>query len=191
MMQLPAAPEPDMRIVTVDALPPTPWKNGGGITRDIARAEDAAGLLWLLSLADVAAAGPFSHFPGLARILTVVSGEGLVLCGVPAGELRVAPERPVAFSGEAAVDCLLPAGPVRAFNLIYDPARIAPRVAVVRGPRDLALPAGNWAAHVLAGAVEAGGVPLPPGAAALGEGRAATLRLGRGARLLHVALDPR
>lgn len=54
-----------------------PWKNGGGITREIAVYPVGAGIddfLWRISMAEITQAGPFSHFEGVDRHLTVLSG---------------------------------------------------------------------------------------------------------------------
>lgn len=118
-----------MRIIPPAAFSRQPWKNGAGITHEIARKEDAAGLLWRLSIAEVGSDGPFSAFPGLARILTVIEGAGLYL-DTAEGRLDALPFTPVGFAGDIAVHCRLIDGPVRDFNLIHDPARIRARVTV-------------------------------------------------------------
>ncbi len=54
-----------------------PWKNGGGITREVAIFPGDAGMddfLWRVSMADVTEPGPFSCFEGIDRHLTVLSG---------------------------------------------------------------------------------------------------------------------
>ncbi|MBS7702938.1 HutD/Ves family protein [Chelatococcus asaccharovorans] len=59
-----------------------PWKNGGGVTYEVAAAPDGAALDafdWRVSMAQVAAPGPFSAFPGCDRILTVLSGGPMTL----------------------------------------------------------------------------------------------------------------
>ena len=59
-----------------------PWKNGGGVTTEIAVFPANAGLEdfeWRLSMATVASDGPFSLFAGIDRTLAVLEGEGLVL----------------------------------------------------------------------------------------------------------------
>lgn len=118
-----------MRILPPAAFTRQPWKNGAGITHEIARRQDAAGLLWRLSIAEVGSDGPFSAFPGLARILTVIEGAGLHL-DTPDGRLDALPFAPLGFGGDIAVSCRLIAGPVRDFNVIHDPARIRARVVV-------------------------------------------------------------
>ena len=57
-----------------------PWRNGAGVSLEIAR-EPAAGseFLWRLSLATVATSAPFSNFAGYRRSVTLVDGEGFRL----------------------------------------------------------------------------------------------------------------
>jgi len=54
-----------------------PWKNGGGLTWEIAADPPGAGLDdfgWRISMARVASAGPFSTFSGVDRIITILEG---------------------------------------------------------------------------------------------------------------------
>jgi environmental stress-induced protein Ves len=122
----------------------TPWKNGGGVTREVAAWPPGAGVDdfdWRVSLADVAADGPFSTFPGVDRILTVIAGAGLVL-EIDGRTTRLKPGAPFAFPGEAAVMARLTAGPIRDLNLMVRrgawTATVRPwrgdRIAAVDGP---------------------------------------------------------
>ncbi len=95
--------------------PATPWRNGGGLTREVAAA--AAGG-WRVSLAEIASDGPFSAFPGLDRILTVVAGTALELTVGEEPPVRLPALRPYAFPGAAATAGRLPAGPVTALNVM-------------------------------------------------------------------------
>ncbi|MBB5868170.1 environmental stress-induced protein Ves [Allocatelliglobosispora scoriae] len=90
-----------------------PWRNGGGLTREIA-AEPGR---WRLSLAEIERAGPFSAFPNRRRVLTVVRGAGISLV-VDGAATTVGPLAPFAFSGDADVSCGLVDGPVTALNAI-------------------------------------------------------------------------
>ena len=81
-----------MRIILPEAFHTQPWKNGGGITHEIAREDRDGALLWRLSIAEVASDGPFSAFTGLSRILTVIEGAGLHL-HTPEGRLDALPLR--------------------------------------------------------------------------------------------------
>jgi hypothetical protein len=118
-----------MKMIAFNNLPAQPWKNGGGVTREIARRDDASGLLWRLSFADVDRDGAFSIFTGAERVLTVVEGAGLRLRHA-GGVIDARPGVPVAFSGETPINGELVSGPVRDFNLIYDPKRV--RASVTR-----------------------------------------------------------
>jgi len=106
----------------------TPWKNGGGVTIDIAaayRPSAAAGawdgLLWRFGRTRIERPGPFSDLSGYDRILAVVDGSGLVLHPKyrPPIEVR-APFAPVHFPGEWAIESELTAGPVGVLNLMAD-----------------------------------------------------------------------
>lgn len=102
----------------------TPWRNGGGLTREIAtgrvrkHAPDAALWDWRISVADIVQAGPFSVFPDTDRQAALAQGRGLQLCGqnrvLQFSELGAIH----AFPGEAALASVLTAGPVQLFNVM-------------------------------------------------------------------------
>jgi environmental stress-induced protein Ves len=143
----------------------SPWKNGGGVTREVAafpEGADLGGFQWRVSLADVAQGGPFSAFPGVDRVITVVSGAGMALTVDGVEHLVDAPYRPFAFPGDADTDCRLLAGPLVDFNVMTRRGSVSAEVAVVEreavrltGPTVLAV--------VLAGEAE-----LRPAGATLG-----------------------
>ena len=57
-----------------------PWKNGGGITREIAKRVDSRGnMVWRASRATISQDGDFSLFPGVERHLLLLKGEGFRL----------------------------------------------------------------------------------------------------------------
>jgi len=116
-------------VVRRSEVAPQPWTNGGGTTRELLRADDGS---WRVSLADIDKDGPFSAFPGRRRLLTVVDGIVLTLV-VDGVEQLVEPRRPFAFEGGAEVSASVPEGPVRALNVIVDPAVVAPHVTVLQG----------------------------------------------------------
>jgi environmental stress-induced protein Ves len=106
-----------------------PWKDGGGSTTEIAIEPPGASLaepfLWRVSSAQVAASGPFSRFPGRARLLTLLEGSGLILDIEGQGRQRLKhPGQVVGFAGDAAVSATLIQGPCVDFGVISDPARV-------------------------------------------------------------------
>jgi environmental stress-induced protein Ves len=138
----------------------TPWKNGGGTTTQLLVAPEGTSVgdrfLYRMSVADVASDGPFSTFPGYARHLVVVSGEGMRLA-LPDGDVELRPFAPVAFSGDDAAYGVLASGAVRDVNLIVDRARATGSLVCleVDAPLDLACDAGETCiVHVLAGALD-------------------------------------
>jgi environmental stress-induced protein Ves len=83
-----------------------PWRNGGGITREIAvstGADSPFEMLWRVSAATVAAAGPFSRFEGIDRTLAVIAGNGLVLVTGADRVTLTTDTPPYAFDGETEI----------------------------------------------------------------------------------------
>jgi environmental stress-induced protein Ves len=117
-----------------------PWKNGGGTTQEVAASAsgDGEGFDWRVSVADVASEGPFSAFPGVDRVITLVEGAGMVLT-VDGAEHRLAPGEPFAFPGDAATDCRLTGGPARDLNLMTRRGRVRGSVRVCDVADSLAL----------------------------------------------------
>jgi environmental stress-induced protein Ves len=113
-----------------------PWRNGRGISRDI-----ASGAGWQLSLADIDRSGPFSDFTGSLRLFAVVAGS--VVLHLSGGQSIAcdAASPIVAFDGGAPPECEVVAGPARALNLV--------------------VPAGSEGARLERHALEPGGAPLP------------------------------
>jgi hypothetical protein len=111
----------------------TPWKNGGGVTIDIAGAHrpdaDPAGwdgMIWRFGRTRIERPGPFSDLSGYDRVIAVVEGRGLLLHPQDRAQLDVrAPFQPVAFPGEWPIASELTSGPVGVVNLIADRALCA------------------------------------------------------------------
>ncbi len=97
------------------------WKNGQGMTREIAREPGEGDFLWRLSIAEVAASGDFSLFPGYDRTITLIEGAGMRLAFEEAPEKAILKRfEPFDFSGDWHCRCTLAGGPVRDFNLMVD-----------------------------------------------------------------------
>lgn len=177
-----AAPAPDRLdahgltgwcLQTFEAGRSMPWQNGGGITTELFRQPDPQGVApfeWRVSLAHVASSGPFSAFPGVDRILGILTGGSLHLSAPlwPAGALMQPVTRPgtgraapdvgasldeatpaplLAFPGEAAVDAQLLGGPLLDFNLMGWRERWRIQ-AEVQGPSADGVMPGPWPASI-------------------------------------------
>jgi uncharacterized protein len=122
-----------MRRFSLDAIAPTPWRNGGGLTREIAAGSvdrhDGAHWDWRLSVASIRADGPFSVFDGVDRVATLVDGQVELLS--PRRSLRWSrPGEIHAFAGDDAFDCRVAPDGARLLNVMAVRARLRPCVAV-------------------------------------------------------------
>jgi uncharacterized protein len=126
-----------MQIIRFADLKPQPWRNGGGVTRELAShsgassgtdsaeaassddgaSSDNGAWDWRVSIADVTKAGDYSAFPGMEWLLTVVEGE-LLLLSVDGTEHPLEKYRPFRFPGGAASSSALPTGDIRNLNII-------------------------------------------------------------------------
>lgn len=104
-------------------LPATPWKNGGGVTREIACVPPQSGMHdfdWRLSIAHIACDGDFSVFEGVDRVITLLEGAGVQLHSPSGGvEHRLdTPGSPFAFPGDVPVHARLLAGDCHDLNVM-------------------------------------------------------------------------
>ncbi|MGF6903045.1 HutD/Ves family protein [Paraburkholderia sp. GAS348] len=128
-----------------------PWKNGGGVTREVAAFPAGAGLdafVWRVSIADVAQAGPFSRFAGIDRTLVLLSGAGMLLdetgdAGAHAVKTHALtqPLDIARFAGEAQIDARLVDGATSDFNLMVRRGAAVGETEVWRGTTQRALSA--------------------------------------------------
>lgn len=123
------------QLIPHQALKPTPWKNGNGITREIAiwpkdASFEQGNFTWRLSTAEVSAEGPFSTFPDMERLLTLVSGSEIVL-EFPDLRKAVKAGQVLRFNGEVEASALLPAGQVSDLGLIYDPDQVLAKFTII------------------------------------------------------------
>lgn len=99
-------------------VPPQPWRNGGGITHELLAWPGAGDWRVRVSVATIAADGPFSAFPGVQRWFAVLEGAGVRLQHAQ-GERRCSlGDEPWPFDGADAPGCTLIDGPTRDLNLM-------------------------------------------------------------------------
>lgn len=128
-------------------LPATPWKNGGGVTREIVCQPPGAGLDafdWRVSIATIASDGPFSLFAGIDRVITLLEGGGVHLSGDEDSiDHRLdTPLQPYAFAGEARIHARLLAGDCDDFNVMTRRATCRASVTVLHEASTLRAPQG-------------------------------------------------
>ena len=109
-----------MKVIAAADMAPVPWKNGGGVTRELLRVEGGEAGDWHLriSVADIDADGPFSPFPGVTRWFAVLEGAGVRLAW-PGRVMDVRPgDDAIQFDGAQAPGCTLIAGSTRDLNVM-------------------------------------------------------------------------
>ncbi|WP_454722807.1 MULTISPECIES: HutD/Ves family protein [Cupriavidus] len=163
-----AQPAKPARRFSLAALAPQPWKNGGGVTREIAAFPPGAGMdafQWRVSVADIAADGPFSAFPGIDRQIVLLDGAGVrLLADDGSFDHRLdAVGVPFAFAGERGVQATLLDGATRDFNVMTRRGQCRASVLAQRG--DFTVAAGTDAVllFAVAGTWQVGDASLAAG----------------------------
>ncbi len=111
-----------------------PWKNGLGVTTELAIAPAGASLAgpfdWRLSVAELGASGPFSRIPGVERIIIQLEGAPMRLthAGHPGRSLALL--APYRFQGEWETHGELAVAPARDFNVMAARDRVSAQVSV-------------------------------------------------------------
>ena len=112
-----------------------PWKNGGGVTREVWVSPQGAALDafdWRVSIADVTAPGPFSRFDGIDRSLAIMSGR--MRLAFPAYEVELGTNSdPHRFPGEWPCHGTPISGPVTDLNLMTRRGRIRASMGRIPG----------------------------------------------------------
>ena len=113
---------PYKKLLPVDLIS-MPWRNGGGITTEIAKggkSSDGGGWGWRISIAVVATDGPFSIFGGIDRTLSVIEGNGMDLYHPDGQQIALNLFEVVEFDGGIRLEGKLRDGPIKDFNVMVD-----------------------------------------------------------------------
>jgi len=106
------------RLIRCAGVAAQPWRNGGGITRELLTWPPGPDWRLRLSVADIQADGPFSRFEGVQRWFVVLDGAGVELHIAGQPQHLTPTSAPLCFSGDAPTDCRLIDGPTRDLNLM-------------------------------------------------------------------------
>ncbi len=146
-----------MQIVRYNSLTASPWKNGGGVTREAIRIPAGADPFdWRVSFAQIDTSGPFSDFSGYQRYMVLLRGAGVRLDfagGKPATLLKVGDM--AHFDGAVATQGKLLHGPCMDLNLMVSKALHTAVASVLRVHQKFVWPEGAGQT-VLAVAIDAG-----------------------------------
>ncbi len=122
-----------IEVLRAAARAAVPWKNGGGVTCEVAVHPAGSGfdtLDWRVSIARVSTAGPFSCLPGVDRRLAVLEGTLSIVIGGQR-EAQLSPEAaPLHFAGEESVRAQPVGGPVTDLNVMTRRAKFSSSLAL-------------------------------------------------------------
>lgn len=177
-----------------------PWKNGGGVTTEIAVHPERAPMAafdWRVSIASVASDGPFSQFPDVDRTISVLDGEGMQLKigDAPAQTLTPASD-PLTFPADVESSAELTKGPIRDLNVMTRRNLWRHSVARVSAstPATLAVNAPEWLliAHGGPAQIETSDarIKLNEGDALRGKGSVANVSIREIAMLFRIEFWP-
>jgi uncharacterized protein len=138
-LRRPGIDSPTPVLLRVDDIAPVPWRNGGGLTRELLAWPDPADWIVRISVAEILAAGPFSDFPGVDRWFAVLRGGAVRLetRGTGAQELDAGHSALHAFPGDAPTHCTALGGATRDFNVMLRRARGQLRARSLQGNPEL------------------------------------------------------
>jgi environmental stress-induced protein Ves len=112
----------EIRVLRAAGHVTMPWKNGGGVTTEIAVHPAGASLetfLWRISMAHVASDGPFSRFDGVDRTLVLLDGHGMRLDIEDRTPVTlVEGSDPLPFPADVPTSAHLLDGPIRDLNVM-------------------------------------------------------------------------
>lgn len=134
----------DMETLALGSIAPELWRNGGGVTRTLAREGDE----WRVSIAEVQKDGSYSRFEGLSRISFVLRGDGVVLRDADHA-IELLPRQAMEYDGDTPWQATLIDGPVSVLNVMSRRGRY--RVKATSITRSIAVEPGRAAVALALG----------------------------------------
>lgn len=95
-----------------------PWKNGGGVTREILRWPDRDDYDLRVSVADITKNGPFSKFPGYSRFVVWIGPNPIELMMGRRVDSLATPNASAHILGDPDIFAMLSAGSTRLLNVL-------------------------------------------------------------------------
>jgi len=141
------------RLLPAQGRPATPWKNGKGMTREIAAFPPGAAIddfEWRVSIADVREGGPFSNFPDIDRRLAVLEGAIRLNVGDEAAVTLVPGSDPIAFPGDIPCQADISDGAARDLNVMTRRGRFSSHMTLVAADGPVPIPANACTAILVA-----------------------------------------
>ena len=123
------------QLIRLEDVVASAWRNGGGMTREMAAWPSAGEWWWRISVAEVAAGGPFSRFEGVQRWFAVLNGSGVKLKLGSGEHLLTSSSEPFCFDGAQSLDCRLVGGATQDLNLMVRSDKASAKMMRVRGER--------------------------------------------------------
>lgn len=161
-----------MRIIRKPDFREGRWRNGMGVSWDIASdPPEGDDFGWRFATARIEADVPFSHYPGVDRIFTLVDGNGLDLDFE--GGRRIMVDRcfvPHPYPCDVPTFCRLRNGPCLALNLFMRRGQWSAAAEVLSSGAEIAHP-GPILLFALQGAADVNGAVLGQGDAAIARDR--------------------
>lgn len=159
-----------MRIIRKSEFIEGRWRNGMGVSWDIASHPAAAGTPdfgWRLAIARIDADVPFSHYPDVDRVFTLIDGQGLDL-DFDGGRTLAVDQLfvPHPYACDVETFCRLRNGPCRALNLFLRRGQWTAAVDILSSRADITHP-GPILLFALAGGPEVNFETLAEGDAAI------------------------
>lgn len=121
-----------MEIIGLKDVPKKPWKNGGGVSWEIA-ADEETPPAWRISVALIDKSGPFSDYAGYDRTIVAIDGDPVEL-DVNGRHVALQHGVPFDFAGEARVQCSVN-GSARDFNVMTLRKALSHDVEIVSTPQ--------------------------------------------------------
>lgn len=149
-------PTQHLLLIPGRSLHSSPWKNGGGSTREIMiypEHSDVQHFDWRVSIAAVEQEGSFSQFPDIDRHIMLLSGTSMVLHS-DTTQHTLLPYQPYSFPGETSIYATLPHGSTTDFNLMVRRDRAQGTLQAWTEPYSGLLEAGHTLLHCAVGAHE-------------------------------------